>query len=99
MKKRKEAASHLCKVSKEQASEATVESFVPDLELPLPSSDASSSKHVLSGTRWQSSASASTEEKKPKKTASELFRDHTERKRASSLILIIRERRLVVGKP
>jgi len=84
-KKRKEAASHLCKVAQEQASQAAVDSFVPNLELPLPHSNASGSKQALSGTRWQSSASASSEEKKPKKTASELFRDHTDRKRASAL--------------
>ena len=85
-KKRKEAANKLYKAATHQASTNVVESFVPDLELPLPPhSGASCSKQALSGTRWQSSASASSEQKKPKKTASELFRDHTDRKRARAL--------------
>ena len=89
-KQRKLATSSLCKAAQDSDGKPlSVNSYVPDLQLPLPSVDgkALASAQAMSGTRWQSSATGGHGLNSSKKDPAQLFREHTERKRARLLRL------------
>ena len=89
-KQRKLATSSLCKAAQDSDGKPlSVNSYVPDIQLPLPSVDgkALASAQAMSGTRWQSSATGGHGLNSSKKDPAQLFREHTERKRARLLRL------------
>ena len=89
-KQRKLATSSLCKAAQDSDGKPlSVNSYVPDIQLPLPSVDgkALASAQAMSGTRWQSSATGGQGLNSSKKDPAQLFREHTERKRARLLRL------------
>ena len=100
-KLRGEAVDRLCEAAETSVRQgSTMETFVPDLQLPLPHSDPSATKQAMSGTRWQSDASSSvaaSSQTRRKKTASQLFRENTQRKRASDFDVSRLEQFLLVA--
>ena len=63
-----------------------VKPIVADIDLPLPPETSTSAKKALDGTRWASKAGSAEASRKRKKSAKELFEDHTTRKQASNLL-------------
>lgn len=85
-RQRKLAANLLCQAASSSTSKSSssLASFVPDIQLPLPCAEGqiSPTAQAVAGTRWQSSASSKQGSSGSRKDPAQLFREHTERKRA-----------------